>query len=100
MGGDMTKMKIREIREKYEKGDVIVHRWETPRAGNHISSPTSKTQEREARKQGKNTIKPLSMEEVLWEIPLDEELNFNLFSSETRSLLTKNVMCDIEVVEE
>lgn len=87
-------LKVREIRKKYEKGDVTVHKWMSPRSNESLHSPTRLTNHF-----GKNNSgKPLGDEEVLWGEDLDERLHFLVGRTDTKTLLVKNVKCRIEVL--
>lgn len=82
-----TYMKIKEVRQKYEPGDINVIRFLTPRSKSSIHSPTVIKNLKEKR---------LTDEEVIWEVDLEERIKFLKGDSGYTSLLAKNVVCDID----
>lgn len=88
-------MKLKEVREQYEPGEVNLIRWMTPRSHNHIHSPNTESQVRKARINGDN-LQAMSREEVMWDVDLDERIEWLTGSRGSTKLLAKNTLCEVE----
>lgn len=87
----MQYKKVEEVRQEYKKGEINVLGFCTPRSKRNIHSATI-----EGKHIGKGSVAPLSIEEVIWDVELDTRLKFLTDSHGYTSLLTKNVVCEID----
>lgn len=85
------RMKIGELRDNYDRGEVDVVGLERPQSGDHIHSPTLlKDHYRN------DYVSAMPLEELVWEVELDEKIHFLVGSTDECKLLAKNVMCQVE----
>lgn len=100
---EVEKLKVREIRERFdredaEEGRVELGYWMTPRSENtNIHSPTLQSDVREAMRNGERYVSGSTFDEVVWEADLDDEVRFLTGSQGQTSLLVKNVKVEVVV---
>lgn len=85
--------KVKEIREKYEEGEINAFEVLSPRSHDHLHSPT-----RLEDMKGKEYVQISSLEKVLWKWDLDDRVEFLVGSQGTRKLLVKNTKVRFEEV--
>lgn len=86
-------LKVRDLREQYDPDEVNVMRMRSPRSEDLLHSPTR------LKDHYKNDyVAALPTDEVVWELDLDEKVNFLTGNRGNRNLLVKNVKCEIELL--
>jgi hypothetical protein len=101
----MTKrMKVRELREKYDKEDIEIEETLTPRSNKQLHGfrdTKKQTMKRyaagEIEKDSRGQLSPKHYkdEEVVWELPLDRKVNALTDSKGDTSILVKNIKVEV-----
>jgi len=89
------KIKVKEIRKKYNKDDINILQALTPRSNTHIFSPTLVE---EMYKTDDDYVTGSSLEKVAFQFNLDKKVEFLIENRGTRELLVKNVVLEFEVL--
>lgn len=88
-------LKVRDLRDKYDRDEVVLGGWMTPRSENQdIHTPT-----RVKDHYRNDYLSGLSQEQVVWEEDLDEKLEFLTGNRGSTRLMVKNVKVRVEEVE-
>jgi len=104
----MGYIKIKELREKYDKSDFDdfnTLRIITPRSGKLLVNATE-TRESAKRRSGSDSgryrLKSYTVEKLVWELPLDKTIRFDLGSGRNEgqeyTLKNANVKLDVEEI--
>lgn len=83
------KAKIREIRDKYEEGDITIYGMETPRSGRDVHSPSGIVA-------GVAQRSVIPDAQLVWDRDLDERVEVLYGSHKTTRLMVKNVVVEFD----
>lgn len=102
----MEKMKVKELREEYDRDEVSIEDTQTPRSNKQLHGfrdTEEQTMERyasgeiEMDSRGQLSPKGYNKKEVVWELPLDRKVNALTDRKGDTSLLVKNIEVEVWV---